>query len=117
MKTFKSIPDLEQLRSHPLHDTVESLVVQVIQSYTEYRVVGFDLDMPWRLSEVPFALRTKHETRSTKHEARSTKHEASYKKLLLPSPSALNTSTKFAEKFIASLNALSHTRSKTITIT
>jgi hypothetical protein len=71
MKTFKSIPDLEQLRSHPLHDTVESLVVQVIQSYTEYRVVGFDLDMPWRLSEVPFALRTPHEARSTKHPTKS----------------------------------------------
>jgi hypothetical protein len=110
MKTFKSIPDLEQLRSHSLHDTVESLVVQVIQSYTEYRVVGFDLDMPWRLSEVPFALRTPHSALRTKHEARN-------KKLLLPSPSALNTSTKFAEKFIASPNALSHTRSKTITIT
>jgi hypothetical protein len=72
MKTFKSIPDLEQLRSHPLHDTVESLVVQVIQSYTEYRVVGFDLDMPWRLSEVPFALRTPHEARSILQKAAST---------------------------------------------
>jgi hypothetical protein len=73
MKTFKSIADVEQLRNHPLRDTVESLVVPVIESYTDtfpYRPEndGFlvliesqdvdrvlvDLDMPYRLSEVPF---------------------------------------------------------------
>ena len=70
MKTFKSITDLQQLRNHPLHATVESLVVQVISEYADYRPeddgylvliepadvdrVLDDLDMPWRLSEVPF---------------------------------------------------------------
>ena len=70
MKTFKSIPDVNRLRDHPLHDTVESLVVPVINEYADYRPeddgylvliepgdvdrVLDDLDMPWRLSEVPF---------------------------------------------------------------
>ena len=70
MKTFKSITDVEQLRNHPLHATVESLVVPVINEYAEYRPeddgylvliepadvdrVLSDLDMPYRLSEVPF---------------------------------------------------------------
>ncbi len=70
METFKSIADLEQVRGHPLHDTVESLVSTMIADYPEYvpeddgylvliepqdidRVLD-DLDMPWRLSEVPF---------------------------------------------------------------
>jgi hypothetical protein len=70
MKTFKSISDLEQLRNHPLHDTVESLVSTIIGDYLEYvpeddgylvliepadaaRVLD-NLDMPYRLSEVPF---------------------------------------------------------------
>jgi hypothetical protein len=70
MKTFKSIPDLEQLRSHPLHATVESLVLPVISEYADYRPeddgylvliepadaarVLDDLDVPYQLSEVPF---------------------------------------------------------------
>jgi hypothetical protein len=70
MKTFKCITDVEQLRQHPLHDTVESLVLPVIAATPEYRPeddgylvliepddvdrVLSDLDMPWRLSEVPF---------------------------------------------------------------
>ena len=74
MKTFKSIPDVEQLRNHPLRDTIESLVVPVLKFYADsghpcrpendgYLVliesqdvdrVLDDLDMPYRLSEVPF---------------------------------------------------------------
>jgi hypothetical protein len=70
MKTFKSIPDLEQLRNHPLHATIKSLVATSIVATPEYRPeddgylvliepddvnrVLSDLDMPWRLSEVPF---------------------------------------------------------------
>jgi len=73
MKTFKCIADVEQLRNHPLHATVESLVVPVINAYTDdfpYRpendgylvliesqdVDRFldDLDLPHRLSEAPF---------------------------------------------------------------
>jgi len=74
MKTFKSIADVEQFRSHPLHATVESLVVPVLKFYTNsghtYRPendgwlvliesqdvdrVLDDQDMPYRLSEVPF---------------------------------------------------------------
>jgi len=70
MKTFKSIPDLEQLRNHPLHATIKSLVAPVISEYPEYRPeddgwlvliehgdvdrVLDDLDVPYRLSEVPF---------------------------------------------------------------
>ena len=70
MKTFKSIPDLEQVRNAPLHATIESLFLPVISEYPEYvpeddgylvllepgdvdRVLD-DLDVPWRLSEVPF---------------------------------------------------------------
>jgi hypothetical protein len=70
MKTFKSIPDLEQVRNDPLYATIRSLVVPVIAEYPEYRPMddGYlvliesadvnrvldDLDVPWRLSEVPF---------------------------------------------------------------
>jgi hypothetical protein len=70
MKTFKSTSDLEQLRHHPLHDTIESLFLPVIAEQTVYRPeddgylvlvepgdvdrILADLDMPWRLSEVPF---------------------------------------------------------------
>jgi hypothetical protein len=74
MKTFKCIADVERFRNHPayasLHDTVESLVTPVIAEYPEYhpeddgylvliepadvdRVLS-DLDMPYRLAEVPF---------------------------------------------------------------
>ena len=70
MKTFKSIPDVDRLRNHPLHATVESLFLSIINDYPEYvpeddgylvliepgdvnRVLD-DLDMPYRLSEVPF---------------------------------------------------------------
>jgi len=70
MKTFKSIPDVEQLRNHPLHATIKSLFLSIINDYPEYRPEddGYlvliepgdtvrildDLDMPYRLSEVPF---------------------------------------------------------------
>jgi hypothetical protein len=70
MKTFKSISDLEQLRNNPLQDTIKSLVSTIIADYPEYRPqndgyvvllepgdvdrVLDDLDMPWRVSEVPF---------------------------------------------------------------
>ena len=74
MKTFKSIPDLEQLRNHLLHDTVKSLVVPVLKFYADsgnpYRPendgylvliesqdvdrVLDDLDMPYRLSVVHY---------------------------------------------------------------
>ena len=74
IKTFKSIPNVEQLRNHSLHDTVESLVVPVLKFYADSghpylpendgfliligagdvdRVLD-DLDIPYRLSEVPF---------------------------------------------------------------
>ena len=70
MVTFKSIPDLEQVRGHPLHATIKNLVTMMIADYPEYvpeddgylvliepqdvdRVLD-DLDMPYRLSEVPF---------------------------------------------------------------
>jgi len=70
MKTIKSITDVEQLRKHPLHATIASLVTPIIAATPEYRPeddgylvlierddidrVLSDLDMPWRLSEVPF---------------------------------------------------------------
>ena len=70
MKTFKSIADVQHLRSHPLHAAIKELVIPVISAYTNYRPeddgylvliepgdvdrVLDDLDMPWRLSEVPF---------------------------------------------------------------
>ena len=74
MKTFKCITDVEQFRSHTLHSTVESLVVPVLKFYADsghtYRPeddgylvliesqdvdrVLDDLDVPYRLSEVPF---------------------------------------------------------------
>lgn len=76
MKTFKSTSDVEQLRNDPVHapiyDTVKELVVPVIAEYTDppYRPeddgylvliepddvdrVLDDLDMPWKLSQVPF---------------------------------------------------------------
>jgi len=70
MITFKSITDVERARNHPLHATIESLFLPVINEYPEYvpeddgylvlierqdvdRVLD-DLDMPWRLSDVPF---------------------------------------------------------------
>jgi hypothetical protein len=70
MKTFKSITDVVRFRDHPLHATVQSLVSAIINDYPEYRPeddgylvliepadvdrVLDDLDMPYRLSEVPF---------------------------------------------------------------
>jgi len=70
MKTFKSIPDVEQLRNHPLHATIKKLVSMMIAEYPSYRPeddgylvliepgdvdrVLDDLDVPYRLSEVPF---------------------------------------------------------------
>jgi hypothetical protein len=69
MKTFKSVPDLEQLRNHPLHNTVKEIIspyiddpdyrpqddgyVALLEPNDMHRVLS-DLDMPWRLSEVPF---------------------------------------------------------------
>jgi hypothetical protein len=69
MKTFKSISDLEQLRNNPLQDTVKEIISPYIEDPT-YRPendgyvallepadldrVLSDLDMPWRLLEVPF---------------------------------------------------------------
>lgn len=70
MKTFKSISDVDRFRSHPLHTTIQSLVVPVIAATPDYRPeddgylvliepadvdrVLDDLDLPYRLSEVPF---------------------------------------------------------------
>ena len=34
MKTFKSITDIEQLRSHPLHDTIEEIISPYIEAPT-----------------------------------------------------------------------------------
>ena len=70
MKTFKSIHNVARFRGHPLHDTVKELFLPVIAEYPNYRPeddgylvliepgdvdrVLSDLDIPWRLSEVPF---------------------------------------------------------------
>ena len=74
MITFKSIADVEQLCNHPvhahLHATVESLFLPVIAEHPSYRPdddgylvliepgdvdrVLDDLDVPYRLSEMPF---------------------------------------------------------------
>ena len=69
MITFKTASDLEQLRNHPLHATVKEIIspyiddpdyrpqddgyVALLESGDVNRVLS-DLDMPWRLSEVPF---------------------------------------------------------------
>jgi hypothetical protein len=74
MKTFKSSADVDRFHKHPLHATVQSLVTTVITDCPEYvpendgwliflepgdgdRVLD-DLDMPRRLSEVPFEVVT-----------------------------------------------------------
>lgn len=70
MKTFKSIPDVDRFHDHPLHNTIKNLVSTIINDYPEYRPeddgylvliepqdtarVLDDLDMLYRLSEVPF---------------------------------------------------------------
>ena len=70
MKTFKSIPDLEQVRNDPLYATIKQLFRTIVADCPEYRPeddgylvliepgnvdrVLDDLDMPYRLSEVPF---------------------------------------------------------------
>jgi hypothetical protein len=70
MKIFKSRSDVQQFRNHPLHDTVKSLFLSIINDLPEYRPeddgylvliepgdvdrVLDDLDVPYRLSEVPF---------------------------------------------------------------
>ena len=75
MKTFKSISDVERFRKLPLHATIKSLVSTMIADCPEYRPeddgwmvllepgdvdrVLDDLDMPRRLSEVPFETVTK----------------------------------------------------------
>ena len=70
MKTFKCIADVEHFQEHPLHTTIKELVSLMISDYPEHipeddgylvliergdvdRVLD-DLDMPYRLSEVPF---------------------------------------------------------------
>ena len=68
MKIIKSATDLEQLQNHPLHDTVKEIIspyiddpsyrpqddgyVALLEPGDVDRVLS-DLDMPWRLSEVP----------------------------------------------------------------
>jgi hypothetical protein len=70
MKIFKSIADVDRVRHNPLHRTIKELVLPVITEYLDHRPEddGFlvllercdvdrvlaDLDLPWRLSEVPF---------------------------------------------------------------
>ena len=73
MKTFKSIPDVEQVQGTPVHDIVREIVVPVIESFSDsapYRPeddgylvlierddvdrVLDDLDIPHRLSELPY---------------------------------------------------------------
>jgi hypothetical protein len=70
MKTFKSASDLEQVRNDPLYATIKDLVVPIIAEHPNYRPeddgylvliepgdvdhVLDDLDMPHKLSEVPF---------------------------------------------------------------
>ena len=70
MKTFKSASDLDQVQNDPLHATVQSLVSLIIADCPDYRPeddgylvliepgdaarVLDDLDVPYRLSEVPF---------------------------------------------------------------
>jgi hypothetical protein len=75
MKTFKSISDVDRFRNHPLHYTIKKLVSTMIADCPDYhpeddgwlvllepgdvdRVLD-DLDMPRRLSEVPFEVVTK----------------------------------------------------------
>ena len=69
MKTFKSIADVEHARHHPLHATIKELA-STFMTESDYRPeddgylalleredvdrVLDDLDMPYRLSEVPF---------------------------------------------------------------
>jgi hypothetical protein len=73
MKTFKTASDLEQLRNSPLQDTVKEIIspyiddpdyrpqddgyVALLEPADVDRVLS-DLDMPWRLSEVPFEVVT-----------------------------------------------------------
>jgi hypothetical protein len=70
VKTVKSITDVERFLDHPLYATIESLFLPVIAEYPDYRPeddgylvlikpgdaarVLDDLDVPYRLSEVPF---------------------------------------------------------------
>ncbi len=68
MKTIKSIPDLERLRDHPLPSSLKELFAMytdppyrpeddgylvLIEPGDVDRVLD-DLDMPWKLSQVPF---------------------------------------------------------------
>ena len=70
MKTFKSVSDLEQVRNAPLYDTLKSLFLSIVADCPDYRPeddgylvliepgdtdrVLDDLDVPYKLSEVPF---------------------------------------------------------------
>ena len=70
MKTFKSVPDCKHIHDKGFQATIKKLVSTIINDYPEYvpeddgylvliepqdvdRVLD-DLDMPYRLSEVPF---------------------------------------------------------------
>jgi hypothetical protein len=73
MKVFRSISDVEQLRNDPIYDTVKQLVatytddpnyrpqddgyVVLIEPDAVDRVLN-DLDIPYRLAEVPFEVVT-----------------------------------------------------------
>jgi hypothetical protein len=61
MKTFKSIPDLEQVRGTPLYTTIKDLIVPVIAATPDYRpeddgylvlIEPDDVDRNGRLREV-----------------------------------------------------------------
>ena len=68
MKPIKFIHDLERLRNHPLHATMEELFAMytdppqrpeddgwlVLIEHDDVDRLLTDLDMPWKLSEVPF---------------------------------------------------------------
>jgi hypothetical protein len=70
VKTFKSITDVEHARNHPAYSTIKKLFLSIIADCPEYRPeddgylvliepadvnrVLDDLDVPYRLSEVPF---------------------------------------------------------------
>jgi hypothetical protein len=70
MKTFKSIDSMEHFRNDPLYQTIHELIAEVIAECADYRPEDdgclvlidsgdtdralTDLDVPWRLAEVPF---------------------------------------------------------------
>ena len=70
MQTFKSVASVEALRHSPLYATLKDLVAMVIGDQPDYRReddgyfvlieagdvdrVLYDLDLPWRLADVPW---------------------------------------------------------------